>query len=55
MRMKVHPSAIPLLFVVISIIFFFYVPEIASDKEMKKLLVAMFSRFFYYQLFGERV
>lgn len=35
--------------------FFFYVPEIASDKEMEKLLVAMFSRFFYDQLFGERV
>lgn len=33
----------------------FYVLEIASDKEMKKLLVAMFSRFFYCQLFGERV
>lgn len=35
--------------------FFFLVPEIASDKEMKKLLVAVFSRFFYNQLFEERV
>lgn len=54
MRMKVHPSAIPLLFLAVFTIVF-YVLEIASDKEMKKLLVAMFSRFFYYQLFGERV
>lgn len=49
------PPICSTIVILLLLLIFFFVPKIASDKEMKNLLVAMFSRFFYDQLFEERV